>query len=122
MKIISQNVRGMNSIHKLDVVRNFVQDHKPDIMMIQEMKMEKGKVKSLKSFNNYGLMASSFEGASGGTLVMRKKSMFFGTLMDANKHFVAIKILNLSQGNDQYVVNIYAPNNKNARKKFWDSL
>lgn len=42
--------------------------------------------------------------------------------MDASKHFFAVKIQNLYQGNYQYVVNIYVPNNKNARKKYWDSL
>lgn len=67
-------------------------------------------------------MESSYEGALGGTLIMWKDSIFSGTLIDANKHFNVAKIHNLSQGNYWYVVNIYASNNKNARKKFQDSL
>ena len=53
----------MNNIHKLDVVRIFFCDQKPNIMVIQETKMEKVKDECLKSFNNYTILASSFEGA-----------------------------------------------------------
>ena len=48
MNIISWNIRGLNIIHKLDIVHNFVREHKPDILFLQETKMEKEKAKKIK--------------------------------------------------------------------------
>ena len=121
MKIITWNIRGMNNIHKLDVIQNFVRKQKDDIMVIQETKMDKVKAENLKSFKNYSIMPSSSKGALGGTLIMWKHSPFIGSLMDVNKHLIAVKIQSPSQDNFYYVVNVYTPNN-NARIFFWDSL
>ena len=70
MKIITWNIRGMNSIHKLDIVRNFVREQRPDFLLIQETKMSKEKGEHIKAFKNYSINASSSEGASGGTLML----------------------------------------------------
>ena len=43
MKIVTWNIRGLNSFHKLDVVRNFVREQKPDFLLLQETKMNKDK-------------------------------------------------------------------------------
>lgn len=92
MKVITWNIRGMNNIHKLDIVRNFVREHKPDILVLQETKMEKEKVEKLKSSNNYCIMASSFEGTFGGMMILWKYSLFSGNLLDANKHLLVVKL------------------------------
>lgn len=76
MKVISWNIRGMNSIHKRDIVRNFVRDQKPYIFLIQETKMDKERAKNIKSFMGYSLKASSSERAYGGTLILWKSSLF----------------------------------------------
>ena len=47
MNIITWNIRGLNSIHKLDIVQNFVREHKLDILVLQETKMDKEKVEKL---------------------------------------------------------------------------
>lgn len=122
MKLITWNIRGMNSIHKLDIVQNFVREHKHDILVLQETKIEKDKSKKPKSFNNYCIMASSSEGAFGGMPLLWKRSFFSGTLLDSNKHLMLVKLKSYAQNNYCYIVNVYAPNNKKYRKKVWDSL
>lgn len=122
MKVITWNIRWMNNIHKLDIVQNFVTEHKIDILVLQETKMKKDKAEKLKSFNNYCIMVSSFEGVSRGTTILCKNYLFSGTFLDANKHLMVVKLKNYTYNNYWYIVNVYAPSNKKARKKFWDSL
>ena len=76
MKIIAWNIRGLNSIHKLDVVRNFVREQKPDFLLLQETKMDKEKAGQIKSFKNYCINASNSKGDLGGTLMLWKKNCF----------------------------------------------
>ena len=63
MKIITWNIRGLDSIHKLDIVRNFVREQKPDFLLLQETKLDKEKYEQIKVFKNYSINANSSEGA-----------------------------------------------------------
>ena len=84
--------------------------------------MDKEKDKKIKSFNNYYIMASSLEGASGGMMILWKKSLFTGTFLDANKHLMVVKLESYAQNNYWYILNVYVPNNENSKNKFWESL
>ena len=57
--------------------------------------MEKEKAEKIKSFNNYCIMESSTEGASRRTMILWKRSLFLGTVLNANKNFMVIKIKNI---------------------------
>lgn len=122
MKIITWNIRGLNSSHKLDVVRNFFREQKPDFLLLQETKMNKEKAEQIKAIKNYSIKASSLEGASGGTLMLWKKNCFSGTILSASKYFMIAKIISVDRMEDWYIVNIYAPNIKSQRKKVSDSI
>ena len=111
MKIITWNIRGMNSIHKLDIDRKFVREQKLDFLLLQETKMSKEKAEQIKKFKNYSINASSSEGASGGTLMLWKKT-YFGIILFASKYLMIAKITNVDQWDGWYLVNIYAPNTK----------
>lgn len=65
MKILSWNIRGLNSCHKQDIVCYFARDHKSNILLIQETKMPKERVEKLKFFKFCESLGSSFDGASG---------------------------------------------------------
>ena len=122
MKIITWNIRGLNSIHKLDVVRNFVREQKPNFLLLQETKMEKEKVEQIKSFKDYCLKASSSKGALGGTLMLWKSKYYSRTILNASKHLMVVKITSIDHNKVWYIVNVYAPNTKNLRKKVWNTL
>ena len=96
MKIITWNIRGLNSSHKLDIVQNFVRDQKLDILLLQKTKMEKERAEKIKSFNEYCLKASSSKGASGGTLILWKKSYFSGFVLNESKPFMVVKITSIN--------------------------
>ena len=115
MKIITWNIRGLNSSHKLDIVQNFVREKKLDILLLQETKMEKERAEKIKSFNEYYLKASSSEGASGVTVMLWKKSYLLGFFLNESNHFMMVKITSINQNYEWYIVNMYALNTKNSR-------
>jgi len=121
MKIITWNIRGLNSFHKLDIARNFIREQKPNFLLLQETKMSKEKAEPIKAFKNYSINASSSEGASGGTLMLWKKN-YSGSILIASKYLMIAKITNVDQKEGWYIVNIYAPNTKQLRKKIWESV
>ena len=79
--------------------------------------MEKEKGEKIKYFKGYCLKESSSEGASGGTLMLWKKNYYSGTILNASKHLMVVKITSIDHNNEWYSVNIYAPNTKNLTKK-----
>ena len=117
MKIITWNIRGLNSSHKLYIVQNFVREKKMDILLLQETKMEKERFEKIKYFNEYCLKASILEGTLGGTIILWKKSYFLGFVLNERKHFMMVKMTSINQNYEWYIVNMYAPNTKNSRKK-----
>lgn len=55
-------------MHKHDLLKNLNRDHKPDILLIQESKMQIDKLKSLKNcfFKDCGFHRVNSKGASSG--------------------------------------------------------
>ena len=50
--------------------------------------MEKERAENIKSFNDYCIKASSLEGASGGTMMLWKKSYFSRIVLNASKYLM----------------------------------
>lgn len=95
MKIMSWNIRGLNSHHKKDVLLNFVRDHKPDLIFVQETKMPKDKVESLRNFQNCGVHGNSFAGASGGIVTFWNKMFIKGEPLMENGNVVATRFTHI---------------------------
>lgn len=55
-------------MHKHDLLKNLIRDHKPDILLIQESKMQVDKLEALKNsfFRDCGFHGVRSEEASGG--------------------------------------------------------
>ena len=83
MKVLSWNCRGLGSKSKEEAMTDLISIHQPDILLIQETKMEEDIFLqvSLKFWKKKGKAASSSRGASGG----------IGTLWD-DKKFEAVDI------------------------------
>ena len=62
MKIISWTIRGLNGIHKQEVLRNMIRDQRPNIMLIQETKMKKEVLGKISFSNNMVGEAMDSEG------------------------------------------------------------
>ena len=91
---------GLDGLHKQDVLKNLIRDHKPNIILILETKMYKEKVEKIKVFKNCGVL----EGNSGnlnhihGDLVLRDDYMAFARFQHIKDGWL--------------LTNIYAPKTK----------
>ena len=124
MKVLSWNCRGLGSRTKEDSMLYIIYLHQPDILLVQETKMEENVFLhvSQKFWKKGGKAAISSRGASGG----------IGTLWD-DKKFEAVDIkysscwiLTLLRQKDTNILvrifNIYAPNSYAEKKVCWSLL
>lgn len=122
MKIISWNIRGLNNPHKHDIIRNMIRDSNPDIFLIQETKMSREKVESLKFLKNGNISRGSFEGASRGIATIWNLNTVKGQVIIQESNFSCIKFKHLKDGFSWVLTNIYAPNTLKARNSFWKRI
>lgn len=90
MKIISWNIRGLNGVHNLEILRNMIRHQRPDIMLIQETKMKKEVLSKISFSNNMVGEAMDSKGSSGGFLTLFNNKLFKFTPLynDGNIFFV----------------------------------
>ncbi|XP_057853721.1 uncharacterized protein LOC131063795 [Cryptomeria japonica] len=119
MKILSWNIRGMNSCHKRDIVRNLARDHRMDIFLIQETKMSKERVEKIKFFKFCESQGSSSNGASGGAVTLWNSHFIQGVPFCHDDNHIATLFKHIRDGFSWILFNIYVPNNKVSRRKFW---
>jgi len=122
-KILSWNVRGINSSLKWNSVRNKVVESGCDILCLQETKKASFDMQSLKnicpaSFDNFVCLPSV--GASGGMLVAWKGVFFEGTLVFQNEFAMSLEFKSPHNGNYWLLTNIYALCTPDGKRDFCD--
>ena len=122
MKILSWNIRGLNGMHKQEVIRNMIRDQRPDVFLIQETKMKKERMENIKFNNSMKGIASNSEGASGGLLLLFNDKYFNIVAEYDEDNILFCRVQHLHTNDSWYLVNIYAPNNKRDRKNFWTKV
>ncbi|XP_059066359.1 uncharacterized protein LOC131857675 [Cryptomeria japonica] len=124
MVVLEGNLRifGMNAPHKQDVLRNIVRDHKPDVVLIQETKMCKNKVESIRIFKSNGVIGTSLKGASGGTTIFWNQNTILGKEIASSVSRTSILLEHIKDNSVWVITNIYVPNSKAGRIKFWRSM
>jgi exodeoxyribonuclease III len=142
MRIISWNVNGLRAVHKKGLFMPFVEEHKPDIICLQEIKSQKEQNElDLKDYEEYWNSAEK-KGYSGTAIfvkkdknlkvlstslgfppeIIKKYKLEGDAYGDPNKEG---RVLTL-EFKDFYVVNCYTPNSKedlsrlDLRFKKWD--
>lgn len=93
MIILSWNIRGLNARVKRSNLRKLVLSHKPNIIFIQETKMESITNKTLKSIWNDDQSAHSFSpslGSSGGILSLWEKNFFVMEHCQTSRNWIAL--------------------------------
>lgn len=137
MNIISWNVNGIRAVHKKGLFLRFVQQHKPDIICLQETKARKHQSEvDLPQYEEYWNSASR-AGYSGTAIFIKEKPL--SVTLDIPKKIAEKYKLDDGYGNANtegrvialelknfYVVSVYTPNAKDdltripLRHKHWD--
>ncbi|KAG6634121.1 hypothetical protein CIPAW_12G097200 [Carya illinoinensis] len=124
-KILSWNVRGLNSPNKRLRVKNLIRDWKADIICLQETKLkhvDRSIIRSLWSCVYAGWASLPSKGASGGIIVMWDKRVIELVEESIGEFVVACSFKSLEDGFGWGFAGIYGPNNDNHRKLLWDEI
>jgi exodeoxyribonuclease III len=140
MKIVSWNVNGLRAVHRKGLFLPFIEEYKPDIICLQEIKSQKHQNEfDLKEYEEYWNPAE--KAGYAGTAIFVKKGLKASNVVlgfpkeilekyelekdsfgDPNKEGRVLTV----EFNDFFIVNVYTPNSKpnlsrlNLRHKKWD--
>lgn len=120
MKILSWNVRGLNNYKKRLKIKKFIQKHCPDIVLLQETKLQQTDesiIKSLWSSKDIGWTQIDAVGSSGGVITL------WDEWQDPIAGNPSITIsCSFSNLQNLRVTNVYGPTNYKERKFLWQEL
>lgn len=115
MKLISWNVNGIRAAMKKGFL-DFVQEASPDILCVQETKMQEGQAEvPLEGYHQYWCSADK-KGYSGTAVFTREEplSVSYGIGIDEHDHEGRVITV---EYDDFYLVNVYVPNSQNELKR-----
>ncbi|CAL5344867.1 unnamed protein product [Camellia sinensis] len=124
MKILSWNCRGLGRREKKGKIRSMIIDRKIDIVLLQETKLSSCTELDVKALWPKARMDYSYvdsDGNSGGLLCIWDPGTFQLSDCCCNRSFILLSgtILNSFEC---VLVNVYAPNVVDRRRKLWDTL
>jgi exonuclease III len=122
-KIITWNVRGINSQWKWSPVRNKVTESQCDIVCLQETKKEVIDGSFLKNICPSTLDCFDYlpsNGASGGILMIWKSSMFTATRVSSNDFSITLEFCSEFNRSKWKLICIYAPCTPEGKTLFLD--
>ncbi|CAF1158654.1 unnamed protein product [Didymodactylos carnosus] len=123
ISIVSYNIRGIVRVSKQAQFRVWVDNNRPEIILLQELHMTKiEQLETFKiSFTDYSVVCSLGNWSHGGVLIMFKKHF---RLIDSSTDLIGrivcakLNVNNISLN----VVNVYAPSDLDERKSFFLQL
>lgn len=94
MKIVSWNCRGMGSKAKEEAMRSLIRQESPDILLVEETKMEESSFvqANRKFWKKDGAHATSARGASGGLGSLWNPHKFSLISKTLNTHWILLKL------------------------------
>eukprot|EP00253_Pinus_taeda_P011135 PITA_11135 len=124
MKIVSWNCRGIGSKIKEEAIRSLIRTETPDILLIQETKLEDFVFlqESKKLWSKCEAKVISAQGASGGLATLWNASKFSFVSETLNTHWLLLKLQHLDSKEIINLFNVYIPLNAVEKKACWDSI
>ena len=124
MRYISWNCRGLGSKPKEEALKDLIRIQKPEILLIQETKMEENSLlQAGKSFWKKGPgIANNSRGASGGIATFWDSNLYDLEAEERTQHWIFTKLVHKINGRTVSLFNLYAPVLLSEKKECWSSL
>ena len=124
-KILSWNVRGLNSERRWDAIRDKIVESDCDIVCLQETKKENFDAQFIKKFcprefDGWEFLPSL--GASGGLLVILKTRLFTGDLIFNNEFAISVEFTSLHNSKNWILTNVYGPCSTEGKTLFTNCI
>ena len=124
MQYVSWNCRGLGNTIKEEAIRDLVRVMKPEVLLIQETKMEEEAL--LQVSNTFWKKgpgrAVSARGASGGLATFWDSAKLDLVEEGITTHWLFTKMLHKESGHLVSIFNLYVPVSYTEKKESWDSL
>ena len=124
MQYISWNCKGLGSTIKEEAIRDLVRAKMPEVLLIQEMKMEEEAL--LRASNSFWKKcpgrAVSARGASGGLATFWDSSKLDLVEENGTTHWLFTKMLHTDSGHSVSIFNMYVPVLFAEKRECWNSL
>ena len=124
MTIISQNCRGLRNSSKVEVVKDLLRMDFPDILLLQETKIQEASLLSLskKNWKNDAGMVVSACGSSGGLATLWIEELFSLEKSFKTQHWIFIELHHSQSKISFNIFNLYVPVNLQQKTKCLNSL
>ncbi|XP_059070594.1 uncharacterized protein LOC131860227 [Cryptomeria japonica] len=123
MRTLSCNVRGCNAPDKIRLIKQCIDQVRPDIFLLQETKIKDEDVSSFsKKFQSWKCSLVGAQGASGGLAALWKESVVEVFVVRATRWWQWLKIKSMQLQISFFLINIYGPNNTNMKMQVWSEL
>ena len=111
MKLISWNIRGLNSPKKGKLLKNLIMEEKPTIMFLQETKCNSKILEKIAATAWPGGQVTTVDaqGASGGLAILWDAGKIQLINMNANKNFIQAEFHIMGTNIHGHLTNVYFP-------------
>ena len=124
MRYVSWNCRGLGSKTKEEALKDIIRINKPNILLIQETKMEDSNLyQAGHAFWKKGPgKAISSKGASGGIATFCDSTKFELVNEESSDHWIFTNFLHRDSGQQVSLFNMYVPTLFSEKRNCWDSI
>lgn len=115
----------MNHPKKHTLLSNLVREHRPDIYLIQEIKMLQSKVVDLKLvvYKDVGMHFFDSDGASRGLAISWNPHLVKAKIIFSSTNHISMEFVHLNDGSSWVILNVYVPiNHKVVRRNFSENI
>ena len=111
MRYISWNCRGLGSTLKEEAMKDLVRIHNPEILLVQETKMEEAAIlqDGKKFWKKCPGIANNSRGASGGIATFWDSTLYDIVAEECALHWVFTKLIHKLSGRTVSIFNLYVP-------------
>jgi exonuclease III len=124
MKVITWNIRGLNSPRKQKILKNKLKMEKPDICFIQETKCTTDKMVQIsrKSWNTYNFLDIDSQNSVGGILTLWNPQKVDLISAEATRHYLSVILQVIGTPDKVMCTNVYGPQLLEDKKKMITGL
>ncbi|OVA19313.1 hypothetical protein BVC80_521g126 [Macleaya cordata] len=125
LKIISWNIRGLNSFDKINVIKDIVKKERVSVIAIQETKMSKVSDWFIKSFwgsDSYDWLHIPSNDRSGGIILVWDDSVLKMERELVGEHSISIEVSSVTDNFKWLFSTAYAPNSPADKLNFLEEL
>ncbi|GLJ56609.1 hypothetical protein SUGI_1239030 [Cryptomeria japonica] len=121
MKVVSWNVRGLNSPNKRRIVKRCISSYSPKLALLQETKLGNEDLASFgKQLGFRMIKGAPTNGASGGLSIIWDPQNIIFSLMESHCNWMSGRVTILKHYLDLVIINVYGPILNEDKKRVWE--